>query len=268
MTAQLSPLFAAVESALAETRGSLPLPVGETVNDGEWVLAIGNPLGDNLAFTVTQGIISAKGRRLDGLNQGGQRSISDFIQTDAAINPGNSGGPLVNVRGEVIGINSAIASETGYYSGYGFAIPINTVIPIVKELVENGYVTGRPLFGAAGSDLSAMAARFYGLPQGVYITAVDPSYDSYKQGLREGDIAEVTSSWGRSVLRVHVTNSLRVGESFAGRGVSTGPRRADSDNSRKRGGSRLRRPRGRPRSYRQWAHSRASSCRRRRRSLP
>src|SRR5512143_2446494 len=91
---------------------------------GDWVLAIGNPL--EFQFTVTAGIISAKGRNLPGLVDPSQQySIQDFIQTDAAINPGNSGGPLVNVRGEVVGINSAIASQTGFYAGYGFAIPIN-----------------------------------------------------------------------------------------------------------------------------------------------
>ena len=84
---------------------------------GEWVLAIGNPLGEGLTFTVTSGIVSAKGRALNGLPGRGQGSIQDFIQTDAAINPGNSGGPLVSVRGEVIGINSAIASETGLLLG-------------------------------------------------------------------------------------------------------------------------------------------------------
>src|SRR5204863_65212 len=91
---------------------------------GEWVLAIGNPLGEAFAFTVTAGIVSAKGRLLAGLQQT-RYAIQDFIQTDAAINPGNSGGPLVNIRGQVIGINSAIASETGFYAGYGFAIPMN-----------------------------------------------------------------------------------------------------------------------------------------------
>src|SRR5438445_3554015 len=87
---------------------------------GNWVLAIGNPLGEAFTFTGPAGIVSAKGRGLQGLNSGGL-AIQDFIQTDAAINPGNSGGPLVNVRGEVIGINSAIASGTGYYDGYGCA---------------------------------------------------------------------------------------------------------------------------------------------------
>ena len=83
---------------------------------GEWVLAVGNPLGENLTFTVTSGIISAKGRSL-ALPNVSDRSIQDFIQTDAAINPGNSGGPLVNISGRVLGVNSAIASRTGFYSG-------------------------------------------------------------------------------------------------------------------------------------------------------
>src|SRR3989454_3992417 len=100
-----------------ETRG---LPTAQFGNSdstrvGEWALAIGNPLGEAFAFTVTAGIVSAKGRLLAGLQQT-RYAIQDFIQTDAAINPGNSGGPLVNIRGQVIGINSAIASETGLYA--------------------------------------------------------------------------------------------------------------------------------------------------------
>src|SRR5437899_6035389 len=106
---------------------------------GNWVLAIGNPLGEAFTFTVTAGIVSAKGRLLSGLNQS-RYAIQDFIQTDAAINPGNSGGPLVNVRGEVIGINAAIASETGYYSGYGFAIPINIAKTVMTQLIATGHV--------------------------------------------------------------------------------------------------------------------------------
>src|SRR5881296_1942463 len=106
---------------------------------GNWVLAIGNPLGEAFTFTVTAGIVSAKGRGLQGLNSGGL-AIQDFIQTDAAINPGNSGGPLVNVRGEVIGINAAIASETGFYSGYGFAIPMNLAKTVMTQLIATGHV--------------------------------------------------------------------------------------------------------------------------------
>ena len=106
---------------------------------GNWVLAIGNPLGEAFTFTVTAGIVSAKGRLLVGLNQS-RYAIQDFIQTDAAINPGNSGGPLVNVRGEVIGINAAIASETGMYAGYGFAIPINLARTVMTQLIATGHV--------------------------------------------------------------------------------------------------------------------------------
>src|SRR6266581_2682564 len=106
---------------------------------GEWVLAIGNPRGEAFTFTVTAGIVSAKGRVLSALNSS-RYAIQDFIQTDAAINPGNSGGPLVNVRGEVIGINSAIASETGFYAGYGFAIPINLARTVMTQLISTGHV--------------------------------------------------------------------------------------------------------------------------------
>ena len=120
---------------------------------GEWVLAIGNPLGEGLTFTVTSGIVSAKGRALNGLPGRGQGSIQDFIQTDAAINPGNSGGPLVSVRGEVIGINSAIASETGFYSGYGFAIPINLARTVMNQLIESGKVH-RAALGVSIADVT------------------------------------------------------------------------------------------------------------------
>src|SRR5437588_4377723 len=106
---------------------------------GEWALAIGNPLGESFSFTVTAGIVSNKGRLLSGLQQT-RYAIQDFIQTDAAINPGNSGGPLVNIRGQVIGINSAIASETGFYAGYGFAIPINLARTVMDQLVKTGHV--------------------------------------------------------------------------------------------------------------------------------
>jgi serine protease Do len=119
------------------------LPLGNDVNSrvGEWVLAIGNPLGFD--FTVTAGIISAKGRSLPGLlnrRNGPNYSISDLIQTDAAINPGNSGGPLVNSRGEVIGITSAIASPTGVNAGYGFAIPITLAKKVMDDIIAHGKV--------------------------------------------------------------------------------------------------------------------------------
>ena len=124
-----------------EAKNLVPAPLGNSsaARVGEWVLAVGNPLGDNLTFTVTSGIISAKGRSL-ALPGQSDRSIQDFIQTDAAINPGNSGGPLVSVRGEVIGVNSAIASQTGFYSGYGFAIPIDLAHRVMDQIITGGRV--------------------------------------------------------------------------------------------------------------------------------
>src|SRR5690349_11697032 len=129
----------------------------DSTNIGEWVLAIGNPLGEEFDFTVTAGIVSAKGRPLIGLARGGLQ-IQDFIQTDAAINPGNSGGPLVNIRGQVIGINSAIASGTGYYTGYGFAIPINLVHTVFDQLVTTGHVT-RSVIGISVTDAGKPTPR-------------------------------------------------------------------------------------------------------------
>ena len=157
---------------------------------GEWVLAIGNPLGEGLTFTVTSGIVSAKGRALNGLPRAGQGSIQDFIQTDAAINPGNSGGPLVSVRGEVIGINSAIASETGFYSGYGFAIPINLARTVMNQLIESGKVH-RAALGVSIADVSLADAEYVGLPaiRGVVVKDI-PNDDSPAKaaGIEAGDI--------------------------------------------------------------------------------
>jgi serine protease Do len=157
---------------------------------GEWVLAIGNPLGEGLTFTVTSGIVSAKGRALNGLPRAGQGSIQDFLQTDAAINPGNSGGPLVSVRGEVIGINSAIASETGFYSGYGFAIPINLARTVMNQLIESGKVH-RAALGVSIADVSLADAEYVGLPaiRGVVVKDI-PNDDSPARaaGIEAGDI--------------------------------------------------------------------------------
>jgi len=156
---------------------------------GEWALAIGNPLGEAFAFTVTAGIVSAKGRLLQGLQQT-RYSIQDFIQTDAAINPGNSGGPLVNIRGQVVGINSAIASETGFYAGYGFAIPINLARTVMDQLVKTGHVE-RAVMGVSIHDARQEDADAVGLKQ---ITGV--VVDSYtsddspakKAGIQPGDV--------------------------------------------------------------------------------
>src|SRR5438094_4736614 len=156
---------------------------------GEWVLAIGNPLGEAFAFTVTAGIVSAKGRLLSGLQQT-RYSIQDFIQTDAAINPGNSGGPLVNSRGQVIGINSAIASETGFYAGYGFAIPINLARTVMDQLVKSGHVE-RAVMGIAIRDVTQEDADAVGLKQiaGVVVNSyTGDDSPAKKAGIQPGDV--------------------------------------------------------------------------------
>jgi serine protease Do len=157
---------------------------------GHWVLAIGNPLGEAFTFTVTAGIVSAKGRLLAGLNQS-RYAIQDFIQTDAAINPGNSGGPLVNVRGEVIGINSAIASETGFYAGYGFAIPINLARTVMTQLISTGHVE-RAVMGVSIRPITPEDAEDAKLPEirGVVVNEFTPPDNSpaKRAGIQEGDI--------------------------------------------------------------------------------
>jgi len=146
----------------------LGLGDSDSVSVGQWVVAVGNPLGDAFSFTVTAGIVSGRGRRLDGLRDPDDParglSIHDFIQTDAAINRGNSGGPLVNIRGEVIGINSAIASETGFYAGYGFAIPINLARNVADQLIASGRVT-RAQLGVSIQEVTQEIADYVGLDE-------------------------------------------------------------------------------------------------------
>jgi serine protease Do len=157
---------------------------------GEWVLAVGNPLG--LDFTVTAGIISAKGRsgQLRGL-YASQYAIVDYIQTDAAINPGNSGGPLVNSHGDVIGINSAIASGTGYYSGYGFAIPITLAKTVMNDLIQYGRVR-RAILGVSIQDLRPEDAQAAGLKEirGALVGGGTPGQSSPAEaaGIEAGDV--------------------------------------------------------------------------------
>jgi serine protease Do len=160
------------------------------VRVGEWVLAVGNPLGNALTFTVTSGIVSAKGRGQLQLPNRTQSTIQDFIQTDAAINPGNSGGPLVNVRGEVIGINSAIASQTGTYVGYGFAIPIDLAKHVMEQLIASGKVE-RAALGVLVQDATPEDAAYVGLQEirGVRVDSFpSPSSPAKRAGLEEGDI--------------------------------------------------------------------------------
>jgi len=171
--------------------GLTPLPLGDsdTARVGDWVLAVGNPLGADLTFTVTSGIISAKGRTLE-LPSSSTSSVQDFIQTDAAINPGNSGGPLVNVRGEVIGINAAIASPTGSYAGYGFAVPIDLARVVMDRIVKGGRVT-RAGLDVAVRDASPEDAEYVGLSdiRGVLVEDVgDSSSPARAAGIQSGDV--------------------------------------------------------------------------------
>ncbi len=154
---------------------------------GEWVLAIGNPLG--LESTVTAGIVSARGRGLRDL-QNSLWNIQDYIQTDAAINPGNSGGPLVNISGQVIGVNAAIASRTGYYQGYGFAIPSNLARTVTTQLIADGKVT-RAALGVSIALADAIDAEAVGLKEvrGVRIEDFTGNNSPAKRaGLKRGDV--------------------------------------------------------------------------------
>src|SRR5205809_4971149 len=175
----------------SEARGLPTVGFGnsDSTRVGEWALAIGNPLGEAFAFTVTAGIVSAKGRLLQGLQQS-RYAIQDFIQTDAAINPGNSGGPLVNIRGQVVGINSAIASETGFYAGYGFAIPINLARTVMDQLAKSGHVE-RAVMGIGIVDADENDAAAVGLKQitGVVVKSyTDDNSPAKKAGIQLGDV--------------------------------------------------------------------------------
>lgn len=175
----------AVLKIKGEKLPSIRLADSKKVQVGEWVLAVGNPF--NLNSTVTAGIVSAKGRNLNIVNS--QFPIESFIQTDAAINPGNSGGALVNMRGELIGINTAIFSQTGSYSGYGFAVPSDIVDKIVKDLIKYGEIQ-KVFFGADVTDLTGQIADKLHTSDldGVVITSVQADGAAAKGGLEKGDI--------------------------------------------------------------------------------
>ena len=146
------------------------------------MLAVGNPY--NLNSTVTAGIISAKSRDLDG-----DRNIQSFLQTDAVVNPGNSGGALVNTRGELIGINTAISSKTGSYIGYSFAVPSNTTNKIVQDILEFGNVQ-QAVLGVSGFELNSNMAEKIEVSEteGYYVSKIEPNSGAEKGGLKEGDI--------------------------------------------------------------------------------
>ncbi len=169
----------------------IPMKVGdsEKVNVGEWVLAVGNPFG-YLTSTVTAGIVSAKGRALDIIRN--EKAIEEFIQTDAAINPGNSGGALVNLQGELIGINTAIATPTGVFAGYSFAIPSKIVKRVFKDIIEKGGNIERTNLGVGGYDVNDDLVKEFGLQlkgkKGFYVEEVEKRSAAQMGGLLPGDV--------------------------------------------------------------------------------
>ncbi|MCY4159410.1 MAG: trypsin-like peptidase domain-containing protein [Bacteroidetes bacterium] len=168
-----------------ESVKSMTIGDSETLQLGDWVLAIGNPL--QLNSTVTAGIVSGKGRSMNIIDT--DFGVEDFIQTDAAINPGNSGGALVNLQGELIGINTAIATNSGYFEGYGFAIPVNLAIRVASDLIEFGEFR-RSYMGVMQTDIDAKLARALGMTsvQGVFLDQVYEGGAAEIAGLRPGDV--------------------------------------------------------------------------------
>jgi serine protease Do len=163
-----------------------PAKIGNSsaVQVGDWAMAIGSPFG--FQATVTAGIISATERDIDPTMQ-----FQHFLQTDAAINPGNSGGPLLNMRGEVIGINTAIASQSGGYQGIGFALPMNTAAMVYNAIIKDGKVTRGSIgikFTPSDTERARSLLKASGINDGVFVQSVEPGGPSDKAGLKDGDI--------------------------------------------------------------------------------
>ncbi len=192
----------AVIKIFPEGKELVPAEFGDSDDlvEGELAIAIGNPLGFELYGSTTCGIISALNRTITV----GEYEMT-LIQTDAAINPGNSGGPLLNSSGQVIGINSSkIISD--YAEGLGFAIPISSAQPIIDDLIENGYVTGRPMIGISGEDISEITAKYYNLPQGVCVWFITPDSAAEKSGIEAGDI--IIGLDGQSIYTMEELNKM------------------------------------------------------------
>lgn len=166
----------------------IPMGDSENLKVGEWVLAVGNPFG--FTSTVTTGIVSAKGRSIGSATHGRTMGIESYIQTDAAVNPGNSGGALVNLAGELVGINTAIYSQTGNYAGYSFAVPTSIVKKVVSDIREYGAVQ-RAVLGISIRDLTPELAKkedITAVTQGVYIGDVSERSSAFEAGLQKGDV--------------------------------------------------------------------------------
>ncbi len=214
----------ATDLALIKINGKdLPtLPIGNSddLKVGEWVIAVGNPY--NLSSTVTAGIVSAKARGLTGDGEG--PGISSFIQTDAAINPGNSGGALVNTKGELVGINAMLYSQTGSYSGYGFAIPTSIMTKVVDDIRKYGSVQHAWLGIQGGNVLDYINSQKengkdvnLGTNEGVYIAKVDEDGAGAAAGMKEGDV--IIAADGKKITKMselqEIINSKRPGEKIS-----------------------------------------------------
>ncbi len=162
-------------------KGLAPARIGnsDSVQVGDWAVAIGSPFG--LEATVTAGIISAKGRDLAGAQ------FQHFLQTDAAINPGNSGGPLLNINGEVIGINTAIATQSGAYQGVGFALPMNMAVKVYNEIIKSGRVT-RGSIGVELQNPKPELLKVYGAPHGTFVSKIESGSPADKAGVKQEDV--------------------------------------------------------------------------------
>ncbi|HVZ84449.1 MAG TPA: Do family serine endopeptidase [Terracidiphilus sp.] len=188
----------ATDLAVIKIDTDKPLPIvrlgnSDNVQVGDWVEAIGSPFA--LAQTVTAGIISAKNRTIE---PGAKGQFQHFLQTDAAINPGNSGGPLLNMNGEVIGVNTAIYTQSAGYEGIGFAMPANTVVSVYNDLISPSHKVTRGSIGITfRQNLSSAVNRVYGFKNGVLVQAVQPGGPAEKAGLKPGDI--ITTIDGRAI---------------------------------------------------------------------
>src|SRR6202044_3604098 len=188
----------ATDLAVIKIDTSTPLPTMKMGNSdsaevGDWVEAIGSPFA--LAQTVTAGIISAKNRTID---QGAPGQFQHFIQTDAAINPGNSGGPLLNMNSEVIGVNTAIYTQSSGYQGIGFAMPSNTVVQVYNDLISPSHKVTRGSIGISFREgLSGAVGRVYGFKNGVLVQEVTPGGPSDKAGIKPRDV--IISIDGRAI---------------------------------------------------------------------
>lgn len=176
----------------AQNLPEIKLGSSRTLQIGEWVLAVGNPF--NLTSTVTAGIVSAKERQINIL--GGDFPLESFIQTDAPINPGNSGGALVNVRGELVGINTAILSRTGSYTGYGFAVPVDVAVKVANDLIQHGEVQ-KAIPGVEVTEVTPELAKEMALNnlEGVVVTRIVKSGAAEKAGLQINDLITQIGDW-------------------------------------------------------------------------